>query len=208
MQRGTLPREFVEEHRRRRVAATVAQLAHDHGLTGVTAVATCRQTKMARATYYGLFQSTSDCLRYAFAFAYAHLFDPVEEVSRSAGSWLGGVDGALVALLDAVATEPLLAELCLVHSLGASEEAAGHDQQAAVETMIKVLTRGWEGPAVSPLLEEYVARAIVSLATLRITEGKAASLPEHRRELVMLAATAFCGVDEAARLCAELGADS
>lgn len=202
-----LPRSFVEDHRRRRVLGTVAELAHEWGIGEVTATRICQLARMARNTFYDLFPGVSGCLEYAFAEAYEQLFEPVREAREQSGSWLDGVSGAVGAFFTAIAEEPLLAELCLVHSVGAAKEAEGCDYQAAVEEMTEVMRGGREAgraacgeayrdpPAET---EQFLARAVVSLAAIRVRqEGAAEVLPEHRDELVMLAASAFFGTETA-----------
>lgn len=203
-----LTREFVEDQRRHQVVVAVAELAHEVGIAAVTAVDVCAKVRMARATYYSLFGSSAGCLRYAFAEAFEQLFDPVRRAGESSESWLAGLNDATGTLLDRVAMEPLLAELCLVHSMGVPEEAHGHDYQAAVETMIGVLARGRDdvptSPGQSELIEEYLARMIVSLVALRVRGGETSTLPDHREELVMLVVVSFYGPGEAQRFREEL----
>lgn len=101
-----------------------------------------------------------------------------------------------------------MAELCLVHCFGKAEEAEGHDHQAGVEVMESLLGGAREAARAAcgeayreaPLLaEEYLARAIVSLAALGVRQGEAAALPGQRAEMVMLVLSAFFGAEEAGR---------
>jgi AcrR family transcriptional regulator len=211
--RPDLPREFVLDQRRQRVLGAVAELAHEVGVGAVTGSGICRLSRIAKNTFYELFDSVSDCRRYCFAEAYAVVVDPVREASAEPRSWLAGLSAALAAFYAAIAAEPLLAELCLLHSLGAVEEAQGNDNEAAVAAMVEVLdggraagraARGMAYREPPALAEDYLARMIVSLAALRVRRGEVAALAEQRSELVILVASPFLGSEQAEQAWREL----
>ncbi len=214
--RPALSREFVKFHNRRRAVVAVAELASELGIGAVTVGGICELSRMAKVTFYDLFASASDCLHYSFTEAFEGLFAPVREASLTGDSWLAGLDRAVEALFEGAAREPALAELCLVHCFGAATEAEGHDHEAGVGMIAELLAGGREArrarlgrdysepPA---LTEDYLARTTVSLAALKLRQGQGEALPEHRAEIVMLAASAFFGAEEAGRLWGELGAE-
>ena len=193
--------------------ATIAELAHDGGFKAMSATEICRLAHMSRGTFYELFGTSFAARRYAFAAAYERIFGPVPGAAGESGSWLEGLNSAIGVLFTGIAAEPLLAELCLVHSASAPDEARGHDSQAGIETMAGLLCGGREAgrevcgelyhdpPALS---EEYLARAIVSVTALRVGQGEAATLPAHREEMVMLAASSFLGAELAGPACREI----
>jgi AcrR family transcriptional regulator len=203
--RGDLPREFVELHQRRRAAVALADLAHERGVAAVTTSAICQRARMSRTTFYALFATVSNCRRFAFAEAYERLFGAVAETTEG-GSWPQGLRAAVDSFFTAIVTEPLAAELCLVHSREAAAEAGGLGFEAAVEAMTEVIQGGREAGRAAlgeryrdpPLqVEEFLAGAIVSLAALRVRQGEARLLPTHRAEMVQLAATPFLGAEQA-----------
>jgi AcrR family transcriptional regulator len=214
--RPALSPDFIQFHRRRRVVVAVAELTSEFGIGAATVGRICKLSRMSRMTFYDLFASASDCLRYSFAEAFEGLFAPVREASLGGDWWLGGLDRALEALFETAAGEPALAELCLVHCFGAAAEAEGHDYEAGVGLIAELLAGGREAgrerlgrdycepPA---LVEDYLARTIVSLAALKLKQGQGKTLPEHRAEMVMLSASAFFGAEEAGRLYRELRAE-
>jgi hypothetical protein len=114
--------------------------------------------------------------------------------SADGGSgWPAVVDAKVEALYASVAANPLLAELCLVHSYGLLEEAAGHDFEATVDEVARMLSaaRRQEGRRAVPLLEEYLARAIVSLAASRALQGGVDGLAAERPAMVTLVAASY-----------------
>lgn len=191
-----LPREFVVAAQRRRAVDAVAEIAHEFGLAGVTTAAVCRLGRMARATYYRLFEGAGDCLRYSFAESYRQVLGPIAEADGD-GGWLSQIDSKIEALYASVAASPLLAELCLVHSHSAHEEAAGNDFEAAVEDFGKLLAvaRAQDGKRPIPLVDEHLARAILSLAASRALQGKVDALVAERRAMTALAAAVYPAVE-------------
>jgi hypothetical protein len=147
---------------------------------------------MARATYYRLFGSSSNCLRCSFEEAYTQVFGPVA-TADGGGDWLSSVDAKVEALYTSVATTPLLAELCLVHSHGRPEEATGNDFEAVVDALAQLLSaaRRQDDRHPIPVTEEYLARAIVSLAALRVLQGEVDRLAAEGGTMVTLVATSY-----------------
>jgi hypothetical protein len=133
-------------------------------------------------------------LSFAFTQAFERIFNPVKAV-RDIEPWLDRVAASLGAFFTAIETEPLLAELCLVHSLGAPGDDSVH--QAGVETMIEAIAadriRGELAPASSKNTEELLARGIVSLAGRRVRGGRPAMLLEEGDGLVRLVAVSLGG---------------
>lgn len=181
-----LPREFVLEFQRRRAVDAVAQIAHDSGIRAVTVADVCKVAKMGRATFYERFEGVSDCLRYAFATAYRAVFGPLALVEgEDRGEAL--LEAKLEALYAAVARHPILAELCLVHCYGAPNESAGFDLQAGARLVNELLlTSRPRHSSPPPLGDECLGQAIVSLAALRLWQGRADGLETEWREMAVL----------------------
>jgi len=195
-----LPREYVVAAQRRRAVDAVAEIAHEFGLAGVTTAAVCRLAKMARATYYRIFDGASDCLRYSFAESYRQVLGPVTGAEGD-GDWLSLIDSKIQALYASVAANSLLAELCLVHSHTAPEEAAGNDFEAAVDAFAKQLSRAGmqDEQRPIPLLDEYLARAILSLAASRALQGELDELMAEAHPISTLVAAAYPAVEREAK---------
>lgn len=196
-----LPRDYVVVAQRRRAVDAVAGIAHEFGLAGVTTAAVCRVARMARATYYRIFDGAGDCLRYSFAESYRQVLGPMAEADGD-GDWLPQIGLKLQALYASVAANPLLAELCLVHSYGAPEEAAGNDFEAAVDAFRQELARAraQDGKHAKTLVDEYLARAILSLAASRVLHREVDELAAESRAMTALAAAAYPeGQDEMKR---------
>jgi AcrR family transcriptional regulator len=203
--RPRLSLSFVAEHQRRRVPRAVAQLAKGSGTEQITVTDICRRAQISRANFYSVFGGRSDCLDFAFRFAFERIFaatrDAAEEPERP---WLTRMDGGVGAFYGAVAADPDLAELCLIHAPVANG-STGSDREAGVRVMVDLISGGRAAAAADrgesyrdpgPLVEEFLGRGIVSLAAMRVLQGDAARLPEHRAEMVRLAATVFQVLDQ------------
>jgi AcrR family transcriptional regulator len=209
--RPTISRDFLERERRRRFVAVAAEIAHEVGLGGVTASLICRRARSAKNTFYELFDSAADCLRYGVVEAEEQVFAPVREQPGD-GEWIEEVEAAVAGLYGVVAAEPLLAELLLVHSFGVELRATDRGYDAAVAELSTLLERGRAAaaelglPEPSPIAEEYLARVIVSLAALKVRQGEPASLPGEVHEMTVLVVTGYLG-PEAANLVGRMDRD-
>lgn len=156
---------------------------------------------MSRTTFYALFSSLANCRSFAFCEAYGQLFGNLG--AADAGEpWPARLRTALDRLFAAIAAEPALAELCLVHCFAGAEEARGHDYEAGVRAMTETM-RGARTAATSTVgpvhlgppavTEELLARGVVSLAALQARRGEPAALVGQREEAIALVAAAFPG---------------
>jgi AcrR family transcriptional regulator len=200
--RPTISRDFLERERRRRFVAVAAEIAHEAGLGGVTASLICRRARSAKNTFYELFDSAADCLRYGVNETEQMLFAPVRE-QAGGGEWLEEVEAAIIGLYEAAAAEPVLAELLLVHSFGVELGAEDRGYDAGVAELSALLERGRAAAAErglaepNPLAEEYLARVVVSLAGLKVRQGEAASLLGEVHEMTTLVVTGYLGAEAA-----------
>lgn len=206
--RRGLPRELIESYQRERLIAALTEVVHERGVGDLTAARIIERARMSRKTFYELFESKGACEEAGCEEAHKHLFDPVKAAAGAPWPWLDRVSEAVGAFLDAVVEDPLLAELCLVHSVaipGGGESC----HRAGIEAMTDLIRGGREegrrlagGDAYQeppPQTEEFVACAIVSVVAMRLKRGEVADLPGLRGELVRMAASPFLGVEEATR---------
>lgn len=209
---SNLPREILVHYLRRRAAAAAISLAPLFGIGRLTVTKICKQARMSKKTFYENFENISDCLDYGLEVAFEQILGETRD-AEPAHPWLASVDAAIGSFYAAAVTEPALAEFCLVHSYGIPERSAGHDFEAAVEIIAARLQGGREAARAElgshyreppPRTEEYLACAVVSLVVLKLRQGDAATLVEHRDEMVMLVACSLVGAVEAGRLWREL----
>jgi len=92
--RPLLSRTFIEAERRRRFAAAAAAIAHERGPRAVTAARICARAHSARNTFYELFASVEDCLRFGVGEAGERILEPLRSAAGE-GEWLPEVELAL-----------------------------------------------------------------------------------------------------------------
>jgi AcrR family transcriptional regulator len=210
--RPPIPREFIEDHQRRRLVRAAAALADEHGAAGITTTRLTGNARMARNTFYNLFATKDAFLEFAFERAFAQVFDPVLAATQASSPWLERLDAGVEGFFGGVAKDPPLAALCLIHAQE-SEAGRGRDYQAGVNVVVAMLAGGREAGRGSrggryrdppANTEEFLGQAIVSLAALRLQQGLAADLAEHWQEMAALASTPFFGSASSARFAAGL----
>lgn len=184
-----IARDVLEHFRRERIFLAVAKLAQERGASALTTAAIIKQGRMSRNTFYDLFADKAECLDLACEFAGERLVGPIREAETEdrQGERLGD---AISALLEAVSTEPAVAELCVVHAPSISEHGREVGLEAIVEALIEAM--GSDGDAadreVSPGLREFVAATITSIVISRVRRGEAAGVGELQDDLTALAA--------------------
>lgn len=192
----------IEAHQRRRALRAVAELAHQGGIGAVTPAEICRRARLTPTTFQGLFESRDGCLSLALIAARSKLFVPVRRAALIAPSWYRGMDAGLTAFFGQVAAEPLLSELFLLHGETTAGALSGCD--AGREEMEALMAGGREAGRIAagadhrepaPELEEFLARAVLFLATKRIGDGELEKLAADSASLVALAGSAFYGIE-------------
>lgn len=172
--RPQLSQEYVDAHRRARLHAAAAELAHEHGVAPITSRLLCELAGMARVTFYKLFDNVADCLTGALEAAAAEIFAPVHD-SLAAAEEPGPAE-PLAALYARIAAEPLRAELLLIHSPAIGQGAGARILEAEVTALTSLLGAA-RPPTAATTHPELGACAALALAAARLRQGRAAALP-------------------------------
>jgi AcrR family transcriptional regulator len=200
--RPMISREFVERERRRRFVVAAADLTHERGVGGVTVSLLVKRAGTARNTFYDLFTSQEDCLRYGIGEAHRRLLAPVRE-AEGGSEWVLEVRDAIAGFYGQVAAEPNLASLLLIHSF-AVDPAGEHGMEDALGDLRELFARGRDGAPKgsppSPLSEETFAHTTLSVASQALLRGEADELPRRADEVTPLIASAYISVTEVERI--------
>jgi AcrR family transcriptional regulator len=185
-----ISRDVLERFRRERVFLAVAELAHEEGPSALTMSRIVKQGRMSRNTFYALFADKAECLDLACEFARDRLLAPVREVGPDAGTSQERLARAISGLVEAVSSEPTVAELCMVHAPSIASGGRDVGVEALVEALIATMRNDAreEGDEGSAGLEEFVAATIASIVVTRVRRGEAAELAALQGELTALAA--------------------
>ncbi len=207
--RPQISRAFVEEHRRRRFVVAVAELLHEFGRQELSVATIVRLAGSARNSFYDTFANADECIAYGVEIAAADLFAPLGALDGE-GDWATVLSEAIGDFYSAVAAEPLLAELLLIHSLACRSEAAREAWRAAPGHFARLLGRGRvEAEArghrrLPPSSEEYFGQVIVSVAERRIRQDRVEELPGEGVGVAATIAGCYLG-PEAASAALEAG---
>ncbi len=196
--RPRVSQEFVQEHRRRRYVEATAEILHEFGRAGLSVTAVVRLARTARNSFYETFGGIEDCIGYGIGLAEAEIFAGLEQLSGD-GDWLAELDQGIAGFFERVVAEPLLAELFLVHSGGSRTDAGRAAFLSGPDRFVPLLRRGRDEAAApgrqapSPLVDEFLSRAIVSLAARRVQRSAAESLLGESAYMTRLAAEFYTG---------------
>jgi AcrR family transcriptional regulator len=196
-----LSRAFIEMHRRRRYVDATAEILHEFGRAGATTTNVIQLAGGARNSFYELFRNVDDCIAYGVGLAETELFGHLADLT-GADDWLAEVEQAIAGLYEAVAAQPVLAELFLVHPLVLDTDVGHSAFESGGERFVPLLGRGRAAAEdagrrpPSARVEECLSRSIVALAAARVRSGSA-TLPAASRPTALLVASAYLGEDVA-----------
>jgi AcrR family transcriptional regulator len=137
--RPPLPKGFVDEVRRQRCATVIADLAHELGPSLVTTSRVTARARIAKATFYALFDGREAAFIYACACAHRVLLEALEAAAEVPGPWEERLKRTIGALFEATAENLSLAELCLVHSKSLLPERAKPYDGALIDALAGLL---------------------------------------------------------------------
>ena len=201
--RPQISREYVEAHRRRRYVDAAAELLHEFGRQGPSVTNIVRLAGSARNSFYEVFRSGEDCIGYGIGVAVGELFATLASQDGE-GDWEADVGDAIAGFYAAVAADPVLAELFLVHAAASRVEHGREAALAGAEGFAALFARGRLraealGRRPPPLLvDECLSRAIVSLAARRVRSPQVAGLPAEARPMAALVVGYYVGSEAAA----------
>jgi AcrR family transcriptional regulator len=162
-------RDFVLLWRRRRLASAATEVIREFGRAGATITAVVSRARTARATFYDCFTNMNECLAFGVADAHERLLAPVREAAAGEARWPIALSAGLGGFYRAVAAEPLVAELLLIHSFAVDLRPGQAGLEAAVADLQALIARGRAeaaglGPEPAALAEECWARAVLARA--------------------------------------------
>jgi AcrR family transcriptional regulator len=198
--RHGLPREFVIENQRRRIAAGMIAVVVERGYTAATVTQIVAAAGVSRRTFYNYYGDKAE----AFFDIYAQVTDFIRQVMADAGEgergWPARVGAELGALLDCFAANPDLIGFCLV-----APPAAGGEISAAyrsfLERLLAVLTEGRpkRTRSTSPAAEYGLVGGLVALIVGASEQGGSEAIKRLVPEATELVLTPYLGRDAAAR---------
>lgn len=192
--RVQLPQQFVDDHKRERCALAIGELAHECGGAALTVDRICRRAKIARATFYDLFEGCDGAFQFAYELGVQRLREAIEVGAEPQLPWRERVDAAIGSLLRAIEADPYLAELCLVHGGSRGDPACAPPNLELVQTLAEVLGQAraertnCQPPA---LTEELMASGLIAAIATQVRRKASLLLGDLQEELTTLASMPF-----------------
>jgi AcrR family transcriptional regulator len=188
--RHGLSREQVASTQRRRIFGAMADVMADKGYARTTVADVIGAAGVSRETFYEQFSSKQHCFEEAFDSAAAELFGGLaDQVATTTGEPPSAnlpadrFERLLGAYLDAIASQPNLARLCLVEVFaagpGALERRASTQARFVDATAAIMGLSGRDGRFAC----EALVAAVSSMVTARLAAGDAEGLRALRAPL-------------------------
>ena len=172
--------ENVEEIQRSRILAAMAEEVALRGTSSVTVARVIARARVSRRLFYELFADVEDCLLATFDWAVGQARIAVAEACREQEQWLEQVRAGLAALLRFFDRQPLLAQICLVHTAGGGRRVLERRSEVMVE-LVEAVDRG---RALSrerqpgPVVAEGVVGAVLAVLYARVLARELAPAAE------------------------------
>jgi AcrR family transcriptional regulator len=148
--RHGLPREFVVENQRQRIAAGMIQVVVERGYIAMTVAQVIAAAGVSRRTFYSYYRDKQgaffDVYRQVTDFVCAAM---VEAGGAQKGGWAARVRTELAALLDCFAASPDLVTFCLVAPPAAGGEVAAAHREF-LERLLGIVREGRPKRAKNP----------------------------------------------------------
>lgn len=199
--RHGLPREFVAQNQRDRIAAGIIAAVSEFGFHETTITQISAAAGVSRRTFYGYFNSKEEC----FFSAYDQITDHLREAARAAAAeredWPGRVAARVDAALDIFSTNPRLAAFTLAVPPRAGGEVTAHYRRA-LDSALAELTEGMAGEPGAEVPSDAVQRSLIggaaSLIVQRLEAGQGSQIRDLGPDVIELFLTPFVGQVEAA----------
>ncbi len=194
MGHSQLPQQFVDDYKRERCALAIGELVHEHGPAALTVDRICKEAKMARATFYDLFEGCDAAFQFACELGVRRLREALETGAHPQLPWRERVGAAIGSLLQAIEADLYLAELCLVHGGGRGNPTFALLPPELLEALANVIGQARaERPACEPpaLTEELMASGIIAVIAGEVWRGNSLLFGDLQEELATLTAMPF-----------------
>jgi AcrR family transcriptional regulator len=165
--------EHVADIQRARMLGAMVQEVSERGVANVAVAHVVGRSGVSRRTFYEIFEDREDCFLAAFDEALERLAAIVVPAYEQANTWRSKVRTALIAFLEALASDPAMGRLLIVESLAAGPVAHQRRQKAILQIIAIVdCGRGANktGGDPPPLTAEGIIGGVLSVLHTRLAE--------------------------------------
>jgi AcrR family transcriptional regulator len=205
--RHGLPREFVVQNQRDRLAAGIIAAVTENGYHETTISQISSAAGVSRRTFYSYFSSKEECFLATYDQICDHLRRAAGEAAAQESEWALQVAARLTGALDVFAANPQLAQFTLAVPRRAGDAVAAH-YRAALDGALADLTSGMPPPPdmtpPSQPVQHSLIGGVVSLIVHKLEAGEGDAMHDLLPDLVELFLAPFLGRAEAVRLANEV----
>lgn len=138
--RPSLPREFIAQHKQRRIMDALAELTAEQGYEATKISDIVRRAGVARKTLYDNFEGKEEVFLVAFDAARDEILRRVEEAGAEDQDWRDRIEAGLAAFLGYIAEQPTLARMCMIEALSATP-ATTKRYEDSLESFVELTRR-------------------------------------------------------------------
>jgi AcrR family transcriptional regulator len=206
--RHGLPREFVTQNQRDRLAAGTIAVVAENGFNETTIAQICAAASVSRRTFYAYFSSKEECYFAAYGTIVKYLRTETDAAAAEQVGWPGKVAAKMQAALEFFAGNPDLAKFCLAVPRQAGEAVAAHYllvTEQALEYLCEDLPRSPATKSPPEAVTASLAGGVTALVMRKVNSGEGESLPDLLPDLLELFLAPFLGRPEAVQVAQTAG---
>jgi AcrR family transcriptional regulator len=195
-----LPRDFVVQNQRDRLAAGIIAAVSEFGYHETTITQIAGAAGVSRRTFYSYFDSKEECFFETFDQIADHLRDACREAAAAESEWPARVAARFGAALEVFSANPQLARFSLAVPPRAGGPIATHYRRALDAALAGLLEgmpsdAGFQAP--SDAVRHSLIGGAASLIVQKLEAGEGDRIDELLPDLVELFLTPFVGRAEA-----------
>lgn len=193
---------FVVGNQRERILAAVAEVVSMVGYVQASVEDIVTTAGVSRRTFYDNFRNKEDAFLSAYDATTARLEEALQQAFSEHSDFASRARACLSTLLDFVASEPALADMCIVEVMAAGPEALERRNRAAraftglIERAASE-SRGTAQP--TALTAETIVGGVYEVVYSRVLEGRGEELPSLLPDLTYTVLLPYLGHQAASR---------
>jgi len=201
--RHGLPRDFVAQNQRDRLAAGIIAAVSEFGYHETTITQIAAAAGVSRRTFYSYFNSKEECFFSTFDQIADHLCEAAREAAAGQRDWPSQLAAKIGAGLEVFSANPRLAGFTLAVPPRAGSDVTAH-YRCALDRALGELTEGAPAGTAAQTPSEAVQQSLMggaaSLIVQRLESGEGERIGDLLPDLVELFLTPFVGRADAVRV--------
>jgi AcrR family transcriptional regulator len=192
--RPALPREFIAQHKQRRIMDALAQLTAEQGYEATKISDIVKRAGVARKTLYDNFEGKEEVFLAAFDAARDEVVGRIEASCAEAGpDWRDQIEAGLAAFLGYVADNPSVARMCMIEALSATPATTKRYEDALQDFVEMAQARTPDDRRLPETIDETLVGGVAWIVYQQIRRGETASAEDLLPELAGFMTAPYLG---------------